>query len=370
MLWIASIDYVIIAIGALHFGVPFCYYLALKGNIWKPWLFEAKTGDFPKIEVLLPTFNEASLIRERLENLAGLDYPEARVGVTVVDSSIDGTSDIVSAWKNQNPRIRLKMLVSRHREGKLKEVLTAMSGMSEDTDIVILTDADAEWPRDSLKTVAKYFTDSHLGAMTSCMSYGGSGLSMEETYSPYYNVAWVPESRIHSTPLLIGPFLALRMSVFRTIGFPDFEGSDDSAFGSFFAFSGYRSIQTSDIVVVEPIRGNQVRRRVRRAQHLIQNFLHTKRYAQKKHLYKRSKFDSIWRIEFWFHIGNPFLFAGNTVILVLALLTDHTLVELLITSLVVASLASQRFRTWALQQVYLITAMIRSLWTRDPLWSR
>src|SRR5208337_2416794 len=126
-----------------------------------------------------------------------------------------------------------------------------------------------------------------------------------------FNTVRVAESKIHSTPVHNGPLLAIRTEFLRKIGFPNFPGSDDSAFGSLVAFAGYRAIQIDTATVHEYVRGNRLRRKIRRAACVLLNFRHTKKYAKKTNVYVRSRFETVWRMEWWLHVVNPWiLFAG------------------------------------------------------------
>ena len=151
---------------------------------------------------------------------------------------------------------------------------------------------------------------------------------------------------------------------------PIFPGSDDSSFGSFIAFTGYRAIQADDIQVKEPIRGNQFRRKIRRAQHLLLNFLKTKQYAKKFGVYKHIEpFEKIWRMEWWLHVVNPWLLIASIILLITAVLYGSSL-ALILLGIGLALLVLKTYRTWALQQIYLVIASVRNLWTSENVWSK
>jgi hypothetical protein len=263
-------------------------------------------------------------------------------------------------------------LVREHeRSGKLHALETSLKHVSSDFEVLIFTDADASWEREALCKAMKYLADPSVGCLTSNIRYAeNQNDSLEKTYRSYYNVIRVAESKIHSTPVHNGPFLALRAQLVDKTGLPKFEGSDDSAFGSFTAFMGYRAIQADDITIQEPITENQHLRRMRRAQHLILNFLMTKSYTKKVGLYRRSRFDGIWKTEWWLHVVNPWLLIIGIVLLATSLGSQGSVIALAVMVTGLLLMASRPYRTWMTQQAYLVVAMLRNLWTKDVMWTK
>src|SRR5437867_10484179 len=57
----------------------------------------------PTVSVIIPTYNEASVIEQKLSNIAQGTYPSSRIELIVVDSaSSDGTADIAREFLNLN----------------------------------------------------------------------------------------------------------------------------------------------------------------------------------------------------------------------------------------------------------------------------
>jgi hypothetical protein len=167
-----------------------------------------------------------------------------------------------------------------------------------------------------------------------------------------------------------GPFLAIRSEILRKFSLPTFPGSDDSSFGSYIALLGFRAIQVDNVTVKEPARGSQFHRKIRRAQHLLLNFLKTKRYAKKLKVYKHVKsFENIWRVEWWLHIVNPWLLVVCAFLLVIDVF-HASLMALILIGMGLMLLALRAYRTWMLQQFYLIVAAVRNLWTKEVAWSK
>lgn len=365
------LDIVALALIALHFGVPLIYYIYLKRK-WlnRPWNIGVDLNHTPRMTIIIPTYNEADFIEKKMDNIYKQDYPRDKLEIVVVDSaSTDGTPEKVEEWHRKNPDIRLKLIREPVRRGKLYAVLNAINKVVNDTDIIVLTDADAFFQPDSLKHLAKYFKDESVGAVTASIKYMKDRNMIEDIYREFYNQVRIAESKKHSTPVHNGPLQAFKADIIRRVGLPDFPGADDSAFASYIAFAGYRAIQVDDVWVYEPYRGSTLRRKIRRAQHLTLSFLYTKKHAKKKGVYRRTIFEHIWYIEYYLHIVNPWLLLTATLLLVTSLIQGSLLamIPLLLGATVLVTLRPAK--TWILQQIYLIIAMIKNIWTRSETWS-
>jgi len=362
----------IVAVGLalVHFGFPLAYYCYLRKWLNKPWDVRRDPGYKPRVSIIVPTYNEVEFVWKKLDDIYAQDYPRELIEVIITDSgSKDGTLEVVKEWVHDHMDLDLKLVVDPRRKGKLYALLKALNYVSPDSKVVVFTDADAFWEPSALSKMTSYFADPSVGSVTACIYYTDVDIH-EETYRDYYNVVRVAESKMHATPVHNGPFLAIRADLLRKYGLPDFPGSDDSSFGSFIAFAGYRAIQVDDIVVREPIRGSQVWRRIRRAHHLIINFTTTKKYAKKRGIYKYNRvFENIWRIEWWLHIVNPWLLLLSAILLVL-IAVSGSLIALAPIGAGLALLVLNIYRVWILQQAYLIMAMLRSLWTKEAMWRR
>ena len=366
------LDYIALTLASIHFGVLIAYFLYAKGKWFRqPWNLTIDEDYKPKITVILPTYNEAEIIEGRLENLWRQVYPPNRMDIIVVDSSTDGTADIVQEWSSYHTNMRLQLIREKKRCGKMHALELAIANLPAKTEVVVFTDADAFWEPDALFKAARYLTDPAIGSVTASILYEeNQNTLLENTYRDYYNLLRVAESKFCSTPVHNGPFQAIRADFLREVGLPNFVGGDDSAFGSFIAFTGYRSVQVDDITVREPIRGNRLIRKIRRAQHLLLSFLSTRGYAKKSGFYSKTSFDKIWMIEWWLHLVNPWLLTISVALSIIDIVCFGSILALILIAAGLSLLTLRIFRTWILQQFYLIAAAIRNLWTKDAVWNR
>ena len=361
-----------LVLASLHFSIPLVYYAYLRRYVNAPWAPLKLDKQYqPQISVIVPTYNESELIEGRLENLVAQDYPTSRLEILVIDSgSPDGTATIAEGWLKRNGNVNAKLIRETARGGKLRAVKRALGAVRSSSVAVVLTDADAYWEPTTLTEVISFFADPAIGAVTGSMFYvDDPGVFSEKTYRTYFNAVRVAESKIHSTPVHNGPLLAIRNDLIRKIGLPDFPGSDDSAFGSFVAFAGFRAIQADRAVVREYVRGSRLRRRVRRSTCVLLNFHNTRRYAKKKNVYVRSRFENIWWVEWWFHVINPWLLLASVLLLVGGMLQGSRVASGFLGVGTVLLLWAP-YRTWMLQQLYLLLGALRTLWTHEVVWNR
>jgi len=362
---------VAVVLGFVHFFVPAIYYEYAKTRWYrKAWTITIDESYQPRISVVIPTYNEREFIEGKLTNISEEDFPRNLLEVIVVDSaSTDNTAALAEAWARDNPNLFVRVISESVRKGKLTALLSAFEALGPLSEVAIVTDVDVRFQKGTIRKAAKYFANSSVGIVTASLAYS-SDVPAESIYRDYYNVLRVAESRKHSTPIHSGVFQAIRTRALRTVGVPVFPGSDDSAFASYMAFAGYRSIQVEDIAVKEPMRGSQFSTKLRRAQHVILNFLLTKKYARSKNVYRRTEFDTIWTIESWLVLVNPWILMAALLMVALSLLLGSGEVGIIPLVFGSALLLLKPYRAWMSQQLYLIMGLLRNLITAKEVWTK
>jgi len=346
-----------VALIAVHFSVPIIYYAVVRGWLRRPWP-EASSIDPPTVSVIIPTYNEASIIAKRLENIAAQGYPLDKLEVMIIDSSSDDTADIAVKWA-EKLGLNLRLLREGERRGK---ALALNSGLrSVKGDIVVIADADAFWGENALPNAITWFSNQGIGAV-SCIKKPISGAGTEETYRDLYNLLRIGESKKYSTPIFHGELAAFRRDLLDKLGgFPTNLGADDSHTATRIVGLGFRSIIPDNVTCSEIVpNGGFISWKIRRAQHLIQHFIAAIRLR-----YPR-EFRPILFTEFYLHVVNPWVLALGVALLV----ANHGLPALAILAIGVATIAWKPYRTWMLQQIYLLVASLRNIYTKELIWSK
>ncbi|MEZ0394617.1 MAG: glycosyltransferase family 2 protein [Desulfurococcaceae archaeon] len=358
-----------LALAGAHFGVPLLYYFYLKRRyLGRPWGIGIDGNYRPKVTVVVPTYNEAELIRDRLDNVYAQDYPRALMEIIVVDSaSRDGTAELVRRWASEHGDVDLKLIEEPERRGKSVALNTALRHATG--EVVVIADVDARWPsKDTLGEAVKWFSDPRVGAVSCLKEPAGEGpAGVEGGYRQYYNVLRLAESRAWSTPIFHGELAAFRRELLERIGgFPEDIGADDSHTATRIALMGYRAIIPEDVVAVErvPARGYHAWR-IRRAQHLLQHFARSLGLARGA----PGGFRGFLVAEAYLHLVNPWLLAlAAALLLASAAAGSPAAAALLLAGL--ALLALRPYRAWVAAQAYLLAAALRNLWTKEIAWEK
>ena len=123
----------------------------------------SKTGPssvdaWPRISIMVPVYNEESVIATTLERILAADYPRERRQILVVsDASTDGTHAIVAGFADQG----VELLPLPRRQGKTAAENAARAHLTG--EIVVTTDASVRVHPDAFKHLAAAFADPSVG---------------------------------------------------------------------------------------------------------------------------------------------------------------------------------------------------------------
>jgi cellulose synthase/poly-beta-1,6-N-acetylglucosamine synthase-like glycosyltransferase len=216
----------------------------------------------PSVTVVIPTFNEEAVIREKLENTLLLDYPREHLQILVSDdASKDSTVEIVKTYASQG----VELSVGSARSGKAAALNRAFE--RADGEIVVTADADILPNPDALRKLVANFADERVGCVMPETKMAASDDGTVESSGLYWRYeARIrrSESEIHSTVAATGHFMALRRKLIQPI--PKHVILDDFYLAMMTMRQGYRVISEPEAVVWEqPTRsmGDEVNRRRR-----------------------------------------------------------------------------------------------------------
>lgn len=180
---------------------------------------EQKLGDEsyrPSISLIIAAYNEENVIGQKIENSLTIDYPGDRLEIIVVsDGSDDKTHEIALAFKDEG-------VVAMHEpERKGKSAAINRAAETAQGEILVFSDANNDFNRQSLSLLARHFFDESIGAVTGAKhiyqeddreAAMGDGL-----YWKYESTIKKAESRIGSITSGDGEIFAVRKSVFNPI---------------------------------------------------------------------------------------------------------------------------------------------------------
>jgi cellulose synthase/poly-beta-1,6-N-acetylglucosamine synthase-like glycosyltransferase len=177
---------------------------------------EAGAG-FPSVTIIIPAYNEESVIREKIENSLNLDYPHDLLEVIVVsDASDDKTDEITGRFNEQG----VHLIRNSERKGKtfgLNRAANIAKG-----EVLVFTDADSMFESLTLQRLVKSFADPDVGLVTGCTRYftlddNGSLVSAMGFYSRFEKWLKERESRVSSCVGADGAVFALRKVLYKPL---------------------------------------------------------------------------------------------------------------------------------------------------------
>ncbi|MEE2937393.1 MAG: glycosyltransferase family 2 protein [Planctomycetota bacterium] len=171
--------------------------------------------DLPGVTLIIPAYNEASVIEQKLLNALALDYPGDRLEIIV---GCDGGSDrTVSIAKSvANPRIRI--LDFPERRGKAAVINDAVS--QSKGDVLLLCDANVMFSADALRRLVATLKRDGVGAVSGDVQLDSAGSSFGAGESAYYRLERMihrGESAIASMMGVDGGMYVLHKKLFHPI---------------------------------------------------------------------------------------------------------------------------------------------------------
>lgn len=258
--------------------VPFGLYILYVSRVaqMRPWDISIDTSYEPAISVMIPTFNEEIAIRRKLDNLMESNYPKERISLIIIDgASKDRTIELVQKWSEEHPQTKIRIVRQGRRSGMV-------NGLNEglkyaDAELVVKTDADCLWLKDSLRNAIKYIADPRVGSVAGVHIIDASrqtySVRTERTYRRFYSLLRVGESKLYGTVLYEGELMVVRRELLETVGFDEEIGGDDVPMALRMAERGFRAITAEDSYFVEQTPyswSEKLRQKVRRGRHVFQ----------------------------------------------------------------------------------------------------
>lgn len=216
--WIAALG--VGLIGYAYVGYPAL--VAMLARVRRPLSPPPEPPDVP-LTLVIPAYNEESVIAGKIKNALGLDWPAGKLEILVVsDGSTDRTDDIARSFID--PRVRFLRI--EQNAGKLNALNTALKQCRG--DLVALTDANALFEPDALRQLARHLANEEVGAVCGELKYRQDDPTKagesEGLYWRYEKLLKQSESRIGS---LIGANGSIYMIRRADYPFPRMDLMDD-----------------------------------------------------------------------------------------------------------------------------------------------
>ena len=136
--------------------------------------------ELPVVSVIISAFNEQEHIGEKIRSIYSGSYPAGRLEVLVgSDASTDRTAEIVHALEKEFPSLRFFDFQQRRGKGNVVNDLV----MSSEGSILVLTDANVMFDKDTLFFMVRHFRNDRIGLVDTRMVNLGmksEGISYQE----------------------------------------------------------------------------------------------------------------------------------------------------------------------------------------------
>jgi glycosyltransferase involved in cell wall biosynthesis len=168
----------------------------------------------PSVTLLIPAYNEASVIARKIRNALALDYPSSKLEIVVAsDGSTDETTLIAQRFTEDG---RVRVLAFPVNRGKMA-VLNASVAETQG-EIIVFSDAPAMLSKDSLRRLLENFGDPAVGAASGRYTVirpevVNTGWS-EDWYWKYETLLKTCESELGSTLGAHGHLYAIRRELY------------------------------------------------------------------------------------------------------------------------------------------------------------
>ena len=204
-IWISSLDWVaqpavIVGISCLILFILISLggkiIMSVSANRKSAYIEDDGVGRH-SFSIVVPTFNEGRSVIEKINRLSKLDYPAELLEVIFVDSSNDGTFELIRESAPNLP-FQTKVLFSPRKNGLSGALDLAYS--SSISDIMMKSDCDIVMSSDILIALSRAYSDASVGAASACGAVSDKGREkFEDGYRKLKLNDRVMESRVHST---------------------------------------------------------------------------------------------------------------------------------------------------------------------------
>lgn len=167
-------------------------------------------GFEPEVTLVVPAYNEADILADKVRNCLGLDYPAAKLQLLfITDGSTDDSGAVLAAF----PRVR--HLHVPQRGGKSMAENRAMLAVT--TPYVVFSDCNTLLNPAAVRALVKHYQDPRVGAVSGekrVQRDGSTAGSGEGLYWRYESLLKRCDSTIHSLMGAAGELVSFRTALF------------------------------------------------------------------------------------------------------------------------------------------------------------
>lgn len=183
-----------------------------------------KNGSFaPFVSVIIPVFNEEKVIKQTVNSLLQLNYENYEI-IIVNDGSTDNTKSVAESLVGVHQGVlnQIKIsLINQPNGGKARALNTGIQYSK--ADFVLCMDGDSQLSPDALKSAARHFADTKIGAVAGNVKVLNRRKFLTDLQALEYieglNMARSAQSFIRLVNIIPGPIGLFRKKAIEEAGF-------------------------------------------------------------------------------------------------------------------------------------------------------
>lgn len=245
----------------LGYGILLYLMVKVKRIITRSKSFPAPFFE-PEITLVIPCFNEAEVLAEKVANSRLLDYPAEKLTIIfITDGSTDDSQNILHSWPE------IEVLYQPKRAGKTAAENRAMKFVK--TPFVIFSDANTILNVAAVRNIVKHFANDRVGCVSGekiiiTEAADSASASGEGIYWKYESLLKRLDSELYSAVGAAGELVAFRTNLYRDL--PEDTLLDDFMQSMQMAAAGYKIVYEPEAFAVESASTNiseELKRKIR-----------------------------------------------------------------------------------------------------------
>jgi poly-beta-1,6-N-acetyl-D-glucosamine synthase len=193
------------------YGILAAAWVRLKG---RPAARAEGPDSFPTVAMIVPAYNEAGIIAEKIRNSLAQDYPSDKWKLVVVtDGSTDETAAIAGAFPG------LQHFHSQERKGKVAAINRVVDQLN-DAEILVFSDANTMLNPDALNFLIAHYRDPKVGGVSGekkVQAVEGHEVGEEGIYWKYESTLKKLDAELYSIVGAAGELFSIRRELYEPI---------------------------------------------------------------------------------------------------------------------------------------------------------
>ncbi len=202
------------------------------------------------LTILVPAYNEAEVIADKIRNVASLDYPGDKLKLIIAcDGCQDNTAALArqAAKERENRQLNVKVLEFKQNHGKVALLNQLIPQI--DTELIALSDASALISHDALQIANRHFYHRSVGVVAATYKLLNPGSEGEQKYWDYQVSIKRGEASIGSPIGVHGALYFFRKALFQPL--PQDTINDDFILPMQIISKGYQGLYDCNLIALE-----------------------------------------------------------------------------------------------------------------------